>query len=197
MCRRICEKGSRSRCESQLNHGGTEDRRRRNVLRADLAGRSQKRAGACPPSSWREEVILDRFEERGVLDGDVDIVAARLLEVVALAEHAVEFVDEQGDGLVALVGLDDGVHVRPVDFDVALGLEPMRDGFVAVALQLHANPHDAVLVTKQSLGFLSNERLKGGCEFEMNARDDEFVVVLSVHDTPFVLVSENQSEGSG
>lgn len=104
-----------------------------------------------------------------MLDLGVELVTAGLLEVVALAEHAVEFVDEQRDGLVALVGLNGGVHVGAVDFDVAFGLEPMGDRLIAVAFQFHADPHDAVVVTKQSLGFLAHERFKGRCELEMNA----------------------------
>jgi len=104
-----------------------------------------------------------------VLDLGVDLMTASFAQVMAFAEHAVEFVDEERDGFVALVGLNSGVHVGAVDFDVAFGLEPVGDGFVAVAFQLHADPHDAVLVTKQSLGFLSHERFKGRSELEMNA----------------------------
>lgn len=117
----------------------------------------------------------------------VDLVAADLVEVMPLAEHAVEFVDEERDGLVAFVGLDHGVHVGPLDFDVTLGLEPVGDRLVAVALQFHADAHDAVLVTKQSFRFLSNKRFKGRGEFEVNSGDDEFVAVLSVHDTSLCL----------
>ncbi len=104
-----------------------------------------------------------------MLDLGVDLVAAGFLEVVPLAEHAIEFVDQERDGFVALVGLNGGVHVGAVDFDVAFGLEPVGDGFGAVAFQLHANPHDAVVVTKQSLGFLAHERFQGRCKLEMNA----------------------------
>ncbi len=104
-----------------------------------------------------------------MFDVGVDLVAAGFSQVVTFAEHAVEFVDEEGDGLVALVGLNGGVHVGAVDFDVAFGFEPVGDGFVAVAFQLHADSHDAILVTKQSLGFLSHERFKGRSEVEMNA----------------------------
>lgn len=104
-----------------------------------------------------------------MFDLGVDLVAASFPEVVAFAEHAVEFVDEKRDGFVALVGLNGGVHVGAVDLDVAFGREPVGDGGVAVAFQLHADTDDPILVTKQSLGFLAHERFKGRSELEMNA----------------------------
>lgn len=104
-----------------------------------------------------------------MLDLGVDLMTASFTQVMAFAEHAVEFVDEKRDGFVALIGLNDGVHVGAVDFDVAFGFEPVGDGFGAVAFQLHADADDAILVTKQSLGFLSHERFKGRSEIEMNA----------------------------
>lgn len=117
----------------------------------------------------------------------VDLVAAHLVEVVPLAEHAIEFVDKQGHGFVAFVGLHGRVHVRTLDFNVAFGFEPVGDVLIAIALEFHADPDDAVLVSKQSLRFLTNEKLKRRCEFKVNAGDDDFVVVLSVHDTALLL----------
>ena len=95
-----------------------------------------------------------------MLDLRVDLVAASFSEVVPLTEHAVEFVDEKRDGFVALVGLNGGVHVGAMDLDVAFGREPVGDGGIAVAFQLHADTDDTILVTKQSLGFLAHERFK-------------------------------------
>ena len=126
-------------------------------------------------------VELAGFGQRvGEVDG-MRVVAFDSLQLMTAREHAIEFVDEHGDGFVALVGFDGGVHVRAVDDHVALGLEPSGGRLIAVALQFHADAHDALLVSKQSLGFLADKRLEGRSQFEMDARDDQFVVVLAVH----------------
>jgi hypothetical protein len=103
------------------------------------------------------------------------------MELVASLEHTVEFVDQHGNGFVTFVRLHDGVHVGPVDLNVAFGLELHAHGGIAVTLQLNADTHDALLVAKQSLGFLVDERLERRRQFEVDAGDDYFVVVLAVH----------------
>jgi short-subunit dehydrogenase len=83
---------------------------------------------------------------------------------------------------VAFVCLHCRVHIGPVDFDVTLGLEPVCDRLAGVAFEFYADAHDALLVTKQSVGFLLHKRLKRRGEVEVDAGDDQFVVILSVHD---------------
>jgi hypothetical protein len=114
-------------------------------------------------------------------------MASDFFEVMTFAEHAIEFVDEQRNRLVTFVRLDDGVHIGTVDGNMTLGLESGGDGFLTVELQFYADPHDAVLVTKQSIGFLLHKHLKGWGEVEVDAGDDQFVVVLSVHDAALCL----------
>lgn len=100
------------------------------------------------------------------------MIAFYAVQLVASLEHAVEFVDQHGDCLVTFIGLDGRVHIRAMDLDVALGLELDTDRRIAVALQLYAYSHDAFLVTKQSFGFLTDERLEGRGQFEVNAGYD-------------------------
>jgi hypothetical protein len=115
----------------------------------------------------------------------VRMISFHAVELVAALEHAVEFIDEQGDRFVAFVGLDDGIHFGALDDHVSFRLEARRHGLFRVTLKFDANAHDALLVSEQSLGFLADERLEGRSQFEVNARDDEFVVV---HDTAYGLV---------
>jgi hypothetical protein len=114
---------------------------------------------------------LDGFRKLGwlqLLNGG-KIVSAHLIHVVALTQHAIEFVDQQRNGLVAFVGLNFGVEIGALDLDMAFGFEPGRDRFLRVALQFHAKPDDPLLVTKQSIGFLSNEVLQRRSQFEVDA----------------------------
>jgi hypothetical protein len=93
------------------------------------------------------------------VDG-VRVVAFDAMKLVAALEHSIELVDEQRDGLVALIRLHDGIHVGALDLNMALGLELHADRWIPVAFQFHADAHDALLVTEQSLGFLTDERLQ-------------------------------------
>ena len=94
------------------------------------------------------------------------------VELVTAVQHSIEFVDEHGDGLVAFVGLDGGIHVGALYLDVAFRLELNAGRGGAIAFQFHADAHDALLVSKQSLGFLTDERLERRCQVEMDARYD-------------------------
>lgn len=77
----------------------------------------------------------------------------------ALAQHAVEFVDEEGDGLVALVSGDGGVHVGAVDGQVAFGGEAMGDVLFGVAFQFDAQTDDAFLVAEEPVNLFVHELL--------------------------------------
>jgi hypothetical protein len=85
---------------------------------------------------------------------------------------------------MTLVGFDGGIHVWPVDLNMALGLELGADCRHAVAFQFHADPHNAFLVSKQSFGFLADKRLERRGQVEVDAGYDQFVVVLAVHVSP-------------
>ena len=102
-------------------------------------------------------------------------------QLVASLQHAIELVDQHRNRLVTIVGLDGGVHVRPLNLDMTLGLELDSDGRIAVAFQFNTHPDDALLMAKQSFGFLADIRLEGRCQLEVNAGDDYIVVVLAVH----------------
>lgn len=91
---------------------------------------------------------------------------------MASLQHAVQFVDEHRNGLMAIIRLDGRIHVRSLNLDVALGLELDSDRGIAITFQLNTHPDDALLVAKQSIGFLSNERLEGRCQVEVNAGYD-------------------------
>ena len=109
------------------------------------------------------------------------VVAFNAVQLVASLQHAVELVDQIGNRLVTFVGLDGRIHIGAMDFDVTLGGELDADGWIAIAFQLYAHPYDALLVTKQSLGFLADERLERRCQLQVNAGYDQIVVVLAVH----------------
>ena len=113
------------------------------------------------------------------------VVALHPQQLVAALQHPVERFDQEGDCFVALVGLDGRVHIWPVDLDVTLGGKLYPGGGATVAGEFHPDPDDPFVVTKQSSGLLVHERLQGGGEFKMNAGDDDFVVVLAVHDAAF------------
>ena len=82
------------------------------------------------------------------------------------------------------VSFDGGIHIGPVDLDVALRLELGADRYRPIAFQFHADAHDALLVSKQSLGFFPDERLERRGQFKVDAGDDQFVLVLAVHVCP-------------
>ena len=89
---------------------------------------------------------------------------------------AVDDVEEED-----VIRFDHGVHIGAVNLDVALGFETRADGLRRVALQLDAESHDAILVAKQTLGFLTHEGFERRSQLEMNAGDDDFAMVLAVH----------------
>lgn len=109
------------------------------------------------------------------------VISFYAMKLMAALEHAVELVDQHRNGFVTLVGLDGGVQIGPMDLDVALGLELDAARERAIALQFHADAHDALLVAKQSIGFLADERLQRRGQVEVDARYDQFVVILAVH----------------
>ena len=86
------------------------------------------------------------------------MVALHLVEAVAAFEHTVELVDHQRDGLVAFVGGNRGIEIGTVDIDMAFGDEAVAHCLFWIAFQLHADADYPLLVSKQSLHFITDER---------------------------------------
>jgi uncharacterized protein len=122
------------------------------------------------------------------------LVAAGLRELGAADEHAVELIDQEGDGLVALVGGDGGVHVGPVDGDVAFGGEAVGDILLRVALELHPEADDALLVPEEAFRLVLDELLQGRGELEVDAGYDQVVGVVHFIGGIWVYLGQNGCE---
>lgn len=66
---------------------------------------------------------------------------------------------------MALIGGDGGIHVGPVDGDVALGGEAVGYILLRITLKLHPQADDAFLVSKQAFRLVVDELLQGRGEF--------------------------------
>lgn len=110
------------------------------------------------------------------------MVALNFVKAVAPFEHAIELIDHQSNGLVAFVRRFGDIEIGSVNGHMTFSNESTAHRLFRIAFQLHADAYYALLVSKQSLHFFTNERFEGGREFEVNAGNDQFVlVVLSVH----------------
>lgn len=155
--------------------------------------RLRRRAREC--KERRLSADLERLGEFRADFSGMRVVALFLTEAVALFEHAIEFVDHQRHGFVTLVGGDGGIEVGALYVHMAFGNEPTVDRLFGVTFQLHADADDPLLVSKQSLDLFTDERFERGGEFEVNAADDNFVlVVVSVHDCVFVGLTDRKNE---
>jgi hypothetical protein len=114
----------------------------------------------------------ERFRDLGRELYRARMIAFNAVQLVATLQHAIELVDEHGDRLVTFIRLDRCIHVRALNLDVALGLELDAGRRIAIAFQFNPHADDALLVAKQSIGFLADERLQGRCQLEVNAGDD-------------------------
>jgi hypothetical protein len=137
-------------------------------------------AGDTIPGSKAGLLSLNSFQ-LNLIVFDARLLAFNFEQARAAPQHPVEFVSQQRDCFVTLVGFNDRVHRRSVDEDMPFGLEPGPDFFLGVVFQLYAQAHNVLLVAKQPIRFLANEGLQRRGQFEMNAGDDQFVIVLSVH----------------
>lgn len=86
-------------------------------------------------------------------------MAAGFLKLGSASEHTIQFIYQHGDGLVAFVGANGGVHIRPVDRDMAFGGETVGDILLRITLKLNSQSNDALFVTEESDGFLLNKLL--------------------------------------
>jgi hypothetical protein len=170
-----------------MRHGKTEggrgthreERGREAPDRINATAQARSEQKKDPPAH-RRVVLAERGrvalnECRGDVGCDFDrarVIAFNAEQLVASLQHAIELVDQHGDRLVTFIGLDGRIHVGAVDLDVALCGELDSDGLAAVAFQLNAHPHDALLVTKQSLRFLADKRLQRRGQLEVNAGYD-------------------------
>lgn len=112
------------------------------------------------------------------------VVTFGFLEIGAAVKHAIEFIHKKCDGFVTFVGGDCGVQIWAVDADVALGGESIGDGLLGITFELDADADDAFFVAEQTLCFFLDEGFEGWGEFEVNAGDDQFVLMsMSVHMT--------------
>lgn len=156
---------------------------------ATAAPGAKKPAGEIPAGEdgkdWGDSDHRFR-QRRRELDG-MRMVSLYAVELMASLQHAVEFVHQHGDGFVAVISLNDGVQIGPMNLDVALSLELHADRSAAITFQFHADTHDAFLMAEETFGLLANEGLERRSQLKMNARNDHFVVVLAVHVSAFGL----------
>ncbi len=127
------------------------------------------------------------FRQRRVEFDGVRVISLNAMELVASLQHPVELVDQHGNSLMAVIGLDDRIHIGPMNLDVALSLELHADRSASVAFQFHADTHDAFLMAEETFGLLVDECLERRGQLKVNAGNDHFVVVLAVHVSAFGL----------
>lgn len=69
---------------------------------------------------------------------------------------------------MALIRRDGGIHIRAVNFDVALGGEAMSDVLLRIALELHPQADDALLVSEKAVRLFLDKLFKRRGEVEMD-----------------------------
>ena len=81
------------------------------------------------------------------------VVSLILVQAVAATQEAIEFVDEEVEGLVGVVAADARDQIRAGDFDVALGDELRADGVGFVEFEVDAQADEVVVVAQEARGF--------------------------------------------
>src|SRR5690606_7910911 len=97
-----------------------------------------------------------------------------LVEPSPPAEHAVQLVDQEHDGLVALVDRHRSVHFRTIALDVSLRAKAPPWRLRRIVLEFHPESDDAFLVAEQTRRLLLDERFKGRCEVEVDTGNNHF-----------------------
>ena len=123
-------------------------------------------------SAEERSVFAGEFAAEFSVDGTV--VAAVGPMAAAFAEHAVQFVDEQVEGLVGVITGDAGDQVGARDFDVAFGEEGRAVALGVVVLEVDAHAHDVIVVAEEAGRFLDGGVAECGRELEMDAAHENF-----------------------
>ena len=92
--------------------------------------RHYRRVGLGKMGSSR---LDQRFGNLGVEFDGARVVTFDAMQLVPALQHAIEFVDEHGDRLVAFVRLDGSVHIGTEDLDVTLSRELHAHRGIAIA----------------------------------------------------------------
>lgn len=116
--------------------------------------------------------LHERFRNLGAKFYRVRMISLNAVQLVTSLQHAIQLIDQHGNCLMAFIGLHGRIHVRALNLDMTLGFELDSDRWIAVTLQFNAHPDDALLVAKQSFGFLTDKRLERRCQIQVNAGDD-------------------------
>ena len=95
-------------------------------------------------------------------------MATGFLHLGPAAEHTVEFVNEKGDRLVALILGYRRIHVGAIDGYMALGGEAVGDVLFGIAFKFHPKANDALFMAEQPGGFFLHKLLQRRSEFEVN-----------------------------
>jgi hypothetical protein len=93
----------------------------------------------------------------------------------ALAEEAIELVDEEIDGLVRIFARGCSVEVRAADFDFRFGHEASVHVGRFVVFDIEAQPDDMVFVSEQPGGFFRDGVSESVREFEVDPADNQAV----------------------
>ncbi len=96
---------------------------------------------------------------------------------MTLGQHAIEFVHEKVDGLVALIGSYGGVEVGAIHRDMPFCGEAVGHILLGIAFQFHAHADDALLVAEETVRLVVDELLQRGGEIEVDAGYDQVVVI--------------------
>lgn len=131
-------------------------------MRATRACSEQKKPAGETGGFDRTEsgaALRERFRNFSAEFHRMRVIAFGAQQGMAFLQHAIQFVDQHGNGLVAVIRLNGCIHVRSLNLDMTLGLELDSDRGVAITFQFNTHPDDALFMAKQSLGFLSDKRL--------------------------------------
>lgn len=108
------------------------------------------------------------------------MVALFLLLAMALVEYVVNFVDQQVDGFMHLLGFRRAIDVWATKLNMGLGDKFVGMVVLAVTFKLYPDSHDMSLVTERSLHFIQDVGFQRRGEIKMNASHDDFVGVIAL-----------------
>lgn len=109
-------------------------------------------------------------------------------EAGAAAQHAVEFIFEEIDALVEIIGSNIGDEVLAADFDETLGHIFLGAIGEVVGAQFNTDAYDMGFVFKELTDFFDHGGLEGCGQVEVVTADDDILATIT-HDLSFPLVS--------